>query len=151
MNIKDAGTTENNFILPAPPVGGLPISQDRLDRMNLVRDHTTPIIFKWEEYVDYIVFKIRLFITPNMAEYPTKNKVFIGKKYNKNTTHTFISPSQSRHVPVSYVVKLGDTKMSVKIIYLDATESFICSRASVRFCFSRWITILGGLIRYPDI
>ena len=26
------GTIQDNFILPAPPVGGLPISQDRLDR-----------------------------------------------------------------------------------------------------------------------
>ena len=26
--MTDAGTTQDNFILPAPPVGGLPISQD---------------------------------------------------------------------------------------------------------------------------
>ena len=32
------------FILPAPPVGGLPISQDWLDRMKLVHDRTIPII-----------------------------------------------------------------------------------------------------------
>ena len=42
--MTDAGSTQDNFILPAPPVGGLPISQDRLDRMKLVRDRTTPII-----------------------------------------------------------------------------------------------------------
>ena len=29
--ITYAGTTQDNFILPAPPVGGLPISQDCLD------------------------------------------------------------------------------------------------------------------------
>ena len=29
MCMTDAGTTQDNFILPAPPVGGLPISQDK--------------------------------------------------------------------------------------------------------------------------
>ena len=38
-----AGTTQDNFILPAPPVGRLPISQDWLDRMKFVGDPTTPI------------------------------------------------------------------------------------------------------------
>ena len=38
--MTDAGTTQDYFILPAPPVGGLPISQDWLDRMKLVRDRT---------------------------------------------------------------------------------------------------------------
>ena len=42
--MTDAGTTQDNFIRPAPPVGGLPISQDWLDRMELVRDRTIPII-----------------------------------------------------------------------------------------------------------
>ena len=44
MCMTDADTTQDNFILPALPVGGLPISQDRLDRMKLVRNHTIPII-----------------------------------------------------------------------------------------------------------
>ena len=42
--MTDVGTTQDNFILPAPRVGGLPISQDWLDRMKLVYDHTIPII-----------------------------------------------------------------------------------------------------------
>ena len=42
--MTDAGTTQDYFILPAPPVGGLPISQDWLDRMKLVHDRTIPII-----------------------------------------------------------------------------------------------------------
>ena len=42
MCMTDAGTTQDYFILPAPPVGGLPISQDWLDRMKLVRDRTMP-------------------------------------------------------------------------------------------------------------
>ena len=43
MCMTDAGTTQDNFILPAPPVGGLPISQDWLDRMKLVRYRTIPV------------------------------------------------------------------------------------------------------------
>ena len=42
--MTDTGTTQDNFIHPAPPVGGLPISHDWLDRMKLVRDRTIPII-----------------------------------------------------------------------------------------------------------
>ena len=32
VSMTDAGTTQDNFILPAPPVGGLPMSQDWLHR-----------------------------------------------------------------------------------------------------------------------
>ena len=54
--MNDAGTTQNNFILPAPPVGGLPISQDWLDRMNLVCNRTVSIILPSGKdiLVDYI-------------------------------------------------------------------------------------------------
>ena len=41
MNVSNV---YDNFILPAPPVGGLPISQDWLDRMKLVHDRTN-----WKE------------------------------------------------------------------------------------------------------
>ena len=44
MCMTDAGTPQDYFILPAPPVGGLPISQDWLDRMKLVRNCSIPII-----------------------------------------------------------------------------------------------------------
>ena len=44
MSMTDASTTQDNFILPAPPVGRLPIFQDRLVRMKLVRDHNIPFI-----------------------------------------------------------------------------------------------------------
>ena len=40
MCMTDAVTTQDNFILPAPPVGGLPISQDWLDRIKLAHDRT---------------------------------------------------------------------------------------------------------------
>ena len=42
--MTDADTTQDNFILPAPPVGGLPISQNWLDRLKIVRDLTITII-----------------------------------------------------------------------------------------------------------
>ena len=35
--------TRQLHILPAPPVGGLPISQDLLDRLKLVCNRTIPI------------------------------------------------------------------------------------------------------------
>ena len=44
MCMTDAGTTQDNFIIPAPPVGGLPMSQDWLDRIKLVHELTDPII-----------------------------------------------------------------------------------------------------------
>ena len=44
MCMTDAGTSQDNFILPALSVGGLPISQDWLDKMKLVRDRTILII-----------------------------------------------------------------------------------------------------------
>ena len=44
MHMTDVGTTQDNFILPVLPVGGLPISQVWLDRMKLVRNRTIPII-----------------------------------------------------------------------------------------------------------
>ena len=44
MCMTDAGTTQDDFILPALPVGRLPISHDRFERMMLVCNHTIPII-----------------------------------------------------------------------------------------------------------
>ena len=44
MCMTDAGTTQDYFILPALPVGGLPISQDMLDRMKRASERTIPII-----------------------------------------------------------------------------------------------------------
>ena len=42
MCMTDVGTTQDNFILPALPVEGLPISQDWLDRssIQIVREET---------------------------------------------------------------------------------------------------------------
>ena len=89
-----AGKTQDSFILPAPPVGGPPISQDRLDRMKLVSDRTIPI--KWKEYNWLIkclkptlargnskaaLAAICLYIITsdaNMAAYPTKMSLLVN-------------------------------------------------------------------------
>ena len=133
MCMTDAGTTQHTFILPVPPAGGLPISQDWLDRMKLVRDCTIPVILpSGKDILVDTMFKINvgytnlgtrqiqcrlgskvcLFIDLNatMARYPTKNNVFFWQNLKR---HTFVSPSQSGDVPASYDVKLGDTKVSL--------------------------------------
>ena len=98
-NGSDAGAAQDYFVLPALPVGGLPISQDGLDRMKLVRDRTIPIILpSGKNILVNMVFKVSvvytnldtrqiqssrvcIFIAPNanMGGYPTKGNVFIGK------------------------------------------------------------------------
>ena len=61
MSMVDAGTTQDNFILPAPPVGGLPISPDWLDRMKLVCNRTIPIILpSGKNMLADTVFKISI-------------------------------------------------------------------------------------------
>ena len=133
MCMTDAGTTQDNFILPAPPVVGLPLSQDWLVRMKLVHDRTVPIILPSGEdilvdamfkiivgYTNLVTRQIQgrlgscicLFIAPNasMAGYQTKNNVFFWQYLKR---HTFVSPSQSGDVPASCDVKLGDTKVSL--------------------------------------
>ena len=97
--MTDAGTTQDNFILPAPPVGGLPISQDWIDRMKLVRNRTIPVILPsgkdilvdtmFKIIIGYtnlgtrqiqsrLGSKVCLFIALNasMAGYPTKKCLF---------------------------------------------------------------------------
>ena len=99
--LTDTGTTQDNFILPALPVGGLPISQDLLDRRKLVRDRTIPIILPGgKNILVNMVFKISVghtnldtrqiqsrrgsrmsllvALNANMAGYPTKHNVFIS-------------------------------------------------------------------------
>ena len=94
MCMTDADRFKRNFILPAPPVGGLTISQDRLDKMKFVPDCTVPIILpSGKDILTEYRFRISirytnvnlwliqsrlgniicLFITtdPNMVGYPT--------------------------------------------------------------------------------
>ena len=56
--MTNVGMTQDNFILP---VVGLPISQDRLDRMKLVCDCTIPIILpNGKNILADFVFKISI-------------------------------------------------------------------------------------------
>ena len=110
-----ANMTGDNFFLPALRVGGLPISQERLDRMKLVRDDTVPIILPsgknilvnmvYEISVGYTNLhtghiqsrprsRVCLIIAPNanMAGYPIYNNVFINKI--KNHTLSYHHPNQ---------------------------------------------------------
>ena len=126
--MTDAGTTQDYFILPAPHVGGLPISQDWLNRMKLVYDRTVPIILPSAKdiLVDTMFKIIRgytnlgtrqiqgrlgscicLFIALNA---PNKKQCLFWQYLKR---HTFVSPSQSGDVPASCDVKLGDTKVSL--------------------------------------
>ena len=96
------GTIQDNFILPTLSVRGLPISPEWLDKMKLVCNCIIPIILpSGKNMLVHFIFKIIigytnlgtrqfqsrlgskdcLFITSNanMAGYPTKNYVFIGK------------------------------------------------------------------------
>ena len=78
--MTDAGTTQDNFILPAPPVGGLPISQDRLDRTKLIHDHTIPIILPRGKNILIMLAQMLtqiLLLSPNLKHYdiPALDKV----------------------------------------------------------------------------
>ena len=138
MGMTDAGTTQDNFILPAPPVGGLPISQDWLDRMKLVHDRTIPIILpSGKNILVNIVFKINightnldtrqiqsrlcssvcLFIAPNANMVGTQQKVM-----------SLLGTFKKIHFRITILIK-GCSRCkvwrheseSVKIMYLDAT------------------------------
>ena len=108
-----------------------PILQDRLDRTNRFRDRAIPIILpSGKNILVNMMFKVSvgytnlgtrqiqstlgsrvcLFIAPNanMAGYPTKSNVFIGKSLKR---HTFVSRIRSVHVLASYTLKLGDTNL----------------------------------------
>ena len=87
MYMTDVGTTQDNFILPAHPVVGLPISQNWLDRMKRIHDHIIPIILpSGKNILTDMVLKITIlqsrlgsrsaFSLPLM---PTKYNVFINK------------------------------------------------------------------------
>ena len=102
MCMTNSGMTQDNFILPSPPVGGLPLSQDWLDRMKLVCNHTIPTILpSGKNILVDTMFKIILgytnlgmrqiqcrlgsrvcpFITinANMAGYPQTTMSFLAK------------------------------------------------------------------------
>ena len=77
MCMTDAGKTQDNFILPAPPVGGLPISQDLFDGMKLVRNRTVPIILpSGKNILVDTMFKISVGYTENPVQTWQQNMPF---------------------------------------------------------------------------
>ena len=59
MCITDAGTTQDNFVLPALPVGGLPTSQDWIDSMKRVPGRINPnILSSGKIIVANYIFKL---------------------------------------------------------------------------------------------
>ena len=101
----DTGTIQDKFILPAPPVRGLPISQDWLDKIKLVRSLTIPMILtSGKNILADAMFEIIIgstylgmrqiqsrpgspFITPNanMAGYPTQIMCFLATFKNTHS------------------------------------------------------------------
>ena len=66
----NAGTTQDNFILPVPPVGRLPISQDWLDIMKLVRNRTITIVLSsGKNILADVLFWIRYSSVYNLSGY----------------------------------------------------------------------------------
>ena len=125
MCMTDAGTTQNNFILPALPVGGLPISQDWLDRMKLVRDRISPVILN---ILADTMFKISIGHTNLGREAtPVPNKKIISLLAKFKQTRIRIA------IPIKGCSSFIDCKAwrheseSVKTMYLDATEILISS------------------------
>ena len=120
--MTDAGMTQDNFMHSALPVEGLPISQDWLDRIKLLRNRTIPIILSsGKNILVDIMFKIIIGYTnlgmwqiqcrlgsrvcptinpnANMAGYQTKIMSFLAK----------FKDTLLYHHPNQYIVKLGDT------------------------------------------
>ena len=70
---KDASTTQGNFILPAPPVGVLPIYQDRLDRMKLY----ATILPSGKDIMANSMFKFRVGTNILSLSFKCCNNVFV--------------------------------------------------------------------------
>ena len=117
------GMTQDNFILLALPIGGLPISQDWRDRMKLVHDQTcqveriywliwclksvlgTPTLTRGKSNADLAAESA--FSLPLLPIWLGTQQKIISLLENKKR-HIFVSPSQSRGVPASHTVKHGD-------------------------------------------
>ena len=84
--MTEADTKQDNVFLPALPVRGLPISQDRFDRMKLVRNPTIPIILpSGNNLLVIMVFKIRIrYINLDTRQIQSRlgtNKILVEKIY----------------------------------------------------------------------
>ena len=140
--MTDAGMTQDNFILPAVPVRGLPIFYDWLDTMKFVRNCTIPIILPSRmNILADIMFKLSigntnldtrqikitldsrfcLFIIPN-AMGTHKKIMFILAKVKK--THFRIAIPIKGCSSFIHCKAWQPESESVKLMYLDANRIF---------------------------
>ena len=147
--MADTGTTQNNFILHAPPVIGLPISQDWLNRMKVIRDRTIPIILpSGKDILADEIFKISvgytnlgtrqiqgrlgslicLFVTPDAKWLGTEQKIMSLLAVFKKTHFRIVIPIKGCSSFI-YIRAWRHESESVKIINLDADAFLISSRA----------------------
>ena len=161
--MNDLSTTKDNFILPAPPVGGLPIPQYQLARMKLVRDRTIPITLpSGKNILSDTMFKISVGYTKlgmreiqgrlgsrvcllvtsntNMAGYPTKNNVLLS-----NCTKTHFRITIPIMVCSSFVVVLNETCYIFTGCFPHRQKS-ICHNT---YTYLSWITVWDDIIQ-PD-
>ena len=147
--MTDAGTTQDNLILPSPPVGGLPISQDWLDRTKLVRNRTFPSILpSGKNILVDTMFKISIGYTnldmrQTGADLAAESAlslpvmpIWLG---SQQKILSFLAKFKKRDLRITIPIKgcssFVDYKArrheseSVKTMHWDATEYFICSRA----------------------
>ena len=124
--MTNAGTEKDNFILPASPVGGLPISPDPLHRMKLVHNRTIPItLLSGKNILDNMVFKISIGYT-NLHMRQTQIWLSTQQKIM-----SFLAIFKKTHfrITIPYCKVCRHKSEFVKTIYLDATKCIISSRA----------------------
>ena len=141
MCMTGAGTTQDNFILPAPPVGGL-AWQNEACWWKSGKDILADYMFKISVgYTNLGTRQIQgrlgswicLFIALNasMAWVPNKKQCLFWQYLKR---HTFVSPSQSGDVPASYDVKLGDSERGNPLpshgLLFPNSSTFSCIYAS---------------------
>ena len=128
--MTDAGTTQDNFILPAPPVGGLPISQDWLDRIKFVYDRSVPIILPSGKSKTDLAAE-SAFSLPLMPTWlGTQHKIMFLLAIFKKTHFRIAIPIKGcSSFSFIYNRAWRHESESVKIINLDADAFFISSRA----------------------
>ena len=101
-------------ILHALPVGGLPISQDWLDRLKLVRNRTIQIILpSVKNILVDAMFKIIIGYTN------------LGLRQTQCKLGTFVSPSQSREIPASYCMKLPNILLDLVHLMKDRIDASV--------------------------
>ena len=125
---QNAGMTQDNFILPALPAGGLPISQDWLDRMKLVRDRTIPIILPSGKNLYWLIWCLKSVLgTPTLTRGKYKADLAADSGFSLPLMSTWLGTQQK---VISLLAKLKkDTFVSP-------------SRSNVRQCTWTGIIIL---------